>query len=139
MLEKGGNPWRGMVYGMTARLPWAGDPTPVWKLMDEFGMKGSTLKGYWSVACPVTTDNPKVLATVYQKPGKALIALASWDSQPATCTLKIDWNALGIDPAKATLHAHQAKEFQPEMTFRPSDGIPVDPGKGWLLVLSEKP
>jgi hypothetical protein len=139
MLEKGGNPWRGMVYGMTARLPWAGDPTPVWKLMDEFGMKGSTMKGYWSAACPVTTDKQGVLATVYQKPGKALIALASWDSQQVTCKLRFDWKAMGINPAKAVLHAHQATDFQPEMTFNPNDGIPVEPGKGWLLVLSERP
>ncbi len=26
MLEKGGNPWRGMTFGMTNRMPWSGDP-----------------------------------------------------------------------------------------------------------------
>ena len=139
MLEKGGNPWRGMVYGMTARLPWAGDPTPVWNLMDEFGMKGSKMEGYWSSKCPVRTDNPGVLATVYQKEGKALVALASWDPKPVTCKLIVDWKALGINPSKAILHAHQAKNFQPEMSFGVNDSIPVDPGKGWLLVISERP
>ena len=137
MLEKGGNPWRGMVYGMTARLPWAGDPTSVWKLMDEFGMKGSTMKGYWSTDCPVTADKPGVLATVYQKKGKALIALASWDPQQVACKLKIDWKALGIDPSKAILTAHQAKDFQPEKTFGSNDSIPIEPGKGWLLEVFE--
>ena len=28
MLEGGGNPWRGMLFGMTNRLPWSGDPRP---------------------------------------------------------------------------------------------------------------
>ncbi len=67
MLEKGGNPWRGMVYGMTARLPWAGDPTPLWKAWDEFGMAGTRMVGYWSPRSPVRTGNPEVLATVYLK------------------------------------------------------------------------
>ena len=40
MLQDGGNPWRGMVFGMTARLPWAGDPRPLWKVWDEFGIDG---------------------------------------------------------------------------------------------------
>jgi hypothetical protein len=38
MLEGGGNPWRGMVYGMTNRAGWwKGDnpPTPIWKFWDE--------------------------------------------------------------------------------------------------------
>ena len=32
-----GNPWRGMVYGMTNRLGWGGNPRSLWKLWDEFG------------------------------------------------------------------------------------------------------
>ncbi|MBF8294647.1 MAG: hypothetical protein HW389_1192 [Bacteroidetes bacterium] len=139
MLEKGGNPWRGMIYGMTSRLPWAGDPTPVWKVWDDFGMEGSTMVGYWSPRCPVKTDNPNVLATAYLKPGKVLIALASWNPDRVGCSLSIDWKAIGLDPAKAVLRAHAAKDFQPEMRFGPRDVIPVDPGKGWLLVLSERP
>jgi hypothetical protein len=138
MLEKGGNPWRGMIYGMTARLPWAGDPTPVWELMDDFGMKGSTMKGYWSDDCPVTTDKPGVLATVYQKAGKAFVAVASWEPQPVACKLTINWKALSIDSSKAILRARPAKDFQPERAFSPHDPIPVDPGKGWLLVIEEK-
>jgi hypothetical protein len=97
------------------------------------------MEGYWSTACPVKTDNQSVLATVYQREGKALVALASWDPNPVTCKLAIDWKALGINPAKAVLRAHQAKDFQPEMTFGPNDSIPIDPGKGWLLVVSEQP
>ena len=32
------NPWHGMVFGMTTRLGWSGDPRPLWKFWDEFGM-----------------------------------------------------------------------------------------------------
>ena len=40
MLQGGGNRWLGMVYGMTARMPWTGaaDPRPVWKVWDDFGI-----------------------------------------------------------------------------------------------------
>lgn len=37
MLEGGGNPWRGMLYGMTGRSPRV-DNGPLWKLWDSFGM-----------------------------------------------------------------------------------------------------
>jgi hypothetical protein len=102
-------------------------------------MKGSTMVGYWSPKCPVKTDKPNVLATVYLKPGKVLIALASWNPDRVTCSLSIDWKAIGLDPEKAVLRAHAAKDFQPEMKFSPHEVIPVEPGKGWLLVLSERP
>ena len=37
----GANPWRGMVFGETARLPWSGDPRGLWKAWDEFGIQGT--------------------------------------------------------------------------------------------------
>ncbi len=43
MFEGGGNPWRGAVFGMTNRLGWQGDPQPIWKLRDDFGMAGTEL------------------------------------------------------------------------------------------------
>jgi hypothetical protein len=65
MLEGGGNPWRGMTFGMTARLPWAGDPTGLWRLWDDFGVQQSRLMGWWSGRDPVTTSDPDVLATTW--------------------------------------------------------------------------
>ena len=138
MLQDGGNAWRGMIFGMTARLPWAGDPTSVWKIMDNFGIQGSHIIGYWVPDCPVKTDNPNVICTVYKKDKKSLISIASWDKEKADVKLVIDWKALGISPEKATLTAIEAKDFQPAATFSPEQKIPVEPGKGWMLVLEEK-
>ena len=39
MLEGNGNPWRGMVYGMTARYYQGADPKHIWKVWDEFGIQ----------------------------------------------------------------------------------------------------
>jgi hypothetical protein len=135
MLEKGGNPWRGMLYGMTNRMPWSdnADPRPIWKVWDQFGMQGTKMIGYWSPSCPVKTDHEKVLATVYKKKGALLVSIASWADQDTTVSLLIDWQQTGIDPAHATIEAPEIKNFQPRRSFRVGEGIPVQKGKGWLL------
>jgi tetratricopeptide (TPR) repeat protein len=136
MLQDGGNPWRGMLYGMTARMPREDLPGRLWQLWDDFGMQEAKMIGYWSDACPVTTAHPDVLATVYQKSDSALISLASWASEPVSCRLKIDWDALGMSSQDVKLTAPRIEEFQESAEFRPGDEIPIAPGKGWLLILS---
>ena len=137
MLEHGGNPWRGMIYGMTNRFPWSedADPRPIWKFWDGFGMQGTEMIGYWSNNCPVKTNNEKVLATVYKKNGTALISIASWADADTDVQLKIDWNKLGIDPAKATIIAQEIKNFQSAKVFAVNETIPIEKGKGWLLIV----
>jgi hypothetical protein len=140
MLQGGGNPWRGMIYGMTNRMPWSdnADPRPIWKIWDDFGMQGSKMIGYWVENCPVKTSNPEVLATVYKKDKSALVSIASWAADDTTVRLQIDWKALGIDPAKATITAPEARNFQLATTFQYGQDINVPKGKGWLLVIKEK-
>jgi hypothetical protein len=137
MLQGGGNPWRGMVFGMTNRMPWSdnADPRPIWKAWDDFGMQGTKMIGYWSPSCPVKTGNAALPATVYWKKGAALIALASWAQEDTTVRLIIDWQQLGIDAAHAVIEAPEIKNFQPARHFAPSEAIPVEKGKGWLLVI----
>ena len=140
MLEGGGNPWRGMLYGMTSRLPWSGNPKPVWKLWDDFGIADSEMLGYWSPACPVKTGMKDVLATVYRKKGKAaLIAVASWAKGPVDCTLQIDWQALGLDQALAKLYAPEIQGLQAEELLELAAPLPVQPRAGWMLILDETP
>lgn len=47
------NVFRGMIYGMLPRLPWSGNPVPLWHLWDDFGMKDAVMRGYWDERCPV--------------------------------------------------------------------------------------
>lgn len=137
MLQDGGNPWRGMLYGMTNRMPWSdnADPRPIWKVWDQFGIKGSSMIGYWSDNCPVKTSNEKILATVYQNKGAALIAIASWANEDTEIKLNIDWNKLGIDPAKATIVAPAVKNFQNGSVYKVTDGVKIEKGKGLLLIV----
>ena len=135
MLQGGGNPWRGMLYGMTNRLGWQGDPRPIWKLWDAFGIQDARMIGYWDRACPVKTDRDDVLATVYAKQGTALVALASWAKEPVNATLDIDWAALGLDPKQAVIEAPSVEGLQESRMFSQSEPMPVEPGRGWLIVL----
>ncbi|MCD2423318.1 DUF6067 family protein [Niabella pedocola] len=137
MLQDGGNAWRGMVYGMTCRIPWTenADPTGIWKLWDDFGIQGAQMVGYWVRNNPVKTDNAKVKATVYKKNGKALVSIASWDGADTEVSLNIDWKQLGIDPAKAAITAPAVKKFQEARNFKVGEKIPVAKNKGWLLII----
>ena len=66
MLQDGGNRWRGMLYGMTSRMSYQGNnPSPIWKVWDDFKIQDSEMFGYWSSRCPVKTDHQDVLATAY--------------------------------------------------------------------------
>jgi len=138
MLQGGGNPWRGMLYGMTNRLPWSGDPRLIWKLWDDFGIQESDMLGYWASDCPVKTDQKNVLATVYRKKGKALVCLASWEKVAVNCRLKIDWKALGLDPHPANLYAPTIEHLQNSKQLKPTDPLLVEPRKGWMLILDTR-
>jgi len=135
MLEDGGNIWRGMLYGMSSRLGWSGNPTEVWKLWDNFGIADAKMIGYWENKTPVTTSDKAVLATTYTKNKKALISIASWAPRAVSVTLNIDFKQLGIDPGKAKITAPEMKDIQTGRSFRNGESITVEPEKGWLLLI----
>lgn len=137
MLQDGGNPYRGMLYGMTGR-----DRSPttagIWQLWDDFGIRDAEMLGYWREDCPVRTDHPEVLATVYRKRGKSLVALASWAKEEVQVRLQIDWKALGIRPERCRIVAPPVLHMQSPVQLSCEAPIPVPVGKGWLLILEEQ-
>jgi hypothetical protein len=135
MLQGGGNPWRGMLFGMTARAPWSGDPSPIWELWDNFGIADSEMIGFWDPACPVSTNHEKVMATTYVKEEEILIALGNWDPEEVEIELVIDWGKIGIDPGKATMIAPLIESFQPALQFDHEQSIRIPGRKGYLLIL----
>jgi hypothetical protein len=102
--ENGGNAYRGMVYGMTGRQhPSA---PAMWRFWDEFGIQDAEWLGYWDPRCPVKTDRDDLLATVYRKPGKSLIALAHWSGEGRRNAASVQPTPLGpeingpMDPSR---------------------------------------
>ena len=130
-----GNDWRGMVFGMTGRH------NPAYRALlqfwDEFGIQDAEWTGYWDPACPVRPNRNAIRASVYKKPGRTLIAVASWENSRSTCELKIDWDALGIDRERAKLTAPEIEGLQAAAEFPIDKYLAVEPGGGHLLLLEE--
>lgn len=97
------NQFRGMVFGMLPRLPWSGNPVPLWQFWDSFGMENARMHGYWDTNCPVKTDNADLPATVYTNGNKAIVVIANWTDLPQKTKITIDEKALGFKPTSFTL------------------------------------
>jgi hypothetical protein len=140
MLEGGGNPWLGLVNGCTGRLGWGGNPRPVWKLWDDFDVKGSEFIGWWAKdECPVQTDNANVKATVWKQSGRTLVALGNFSEKSVTTKLRIDWKKLGLDPAKAKFYAPSMTDLGPrEAIYNTDQPLAVKAHKGMALIIDEK-
>ncbi len=143
MLQLGGNPWRGMVYGITSRYGWTTDrvfcdPTNIWKVWDEFGIADSKMVGYWEKQPAVATSNKDVLATAYLKNKKMLVSIASWAKEKTNVNLTIDFNRAGLSPDNIKITAPAIKDFQPEREFKLNESIPIEPTKGWLLIIETR-
>lgn len=135
MLQGGGNPWRGMIYGMSNRLRWQGNPKPIWALWDLFGIDQSRMYGYWSQSVPVRTGREDVLTTVYARKDSALVVLASWAKKVEHCTLEINWQQLGFDKDNFIFEAPALDNLQEQVLFKADSPIPVVPEQGWFLIL----
>ncbi|MFI7343791.1 glycoside hydrolase domain-containing protein [Streptomyces sp. NPDC050085] len=126
MLEGGGNPWRGLVFGMTARAPMT-DVRPLWRAFDRLGLPEAEMTGWWAGEASVATGHDEVLATTWRgADGRTTVALASWAAGPAECSLSLDGRAV-------TAHAPAIDGFQDAGTYPAGSPVPVAPGRGLLL------
>jgi hypothetical protein len=136
MLQDGGHPYRGLLYGMTSRFYGTTDPRPVWAMMNDFGISESRMRGYWLKDTPVRTGNPRVLATTYVRSNGALIALASWSDRDETVSLELDLAAMGL-PANVRVYAPAVAGLQPAAEVNPR--AVVVPAKQGLFLRVERP
>ncbi len=134
MLAGGGNPWRGMLYGITNRAGWGGDPSQLWKFWDQYGIQSKTMIGYWDNRNPVRTGNEWVKATVYKGNGQSIIAVAGWGAKDIACGLRVDWNSLGLDPKRLRLTRPAIPGFQDEQQNVVMERLTIPAGKGFLFV-----
>jgi hypothetical protein len=74
---------------------------------------------------------------VFRKPGRSLIAVASWAKKPVEVQLEIDWRRLGLNPEHARINAPAITGFQEKAAWNPGGSIRVEPGRGWLLVVDD--
>lgn len=67
-----------------------------------------------------------------------MISVASWAKRSVNVKLDIDWEAVGLDKTAVEIHAPGIENFQPEKAFNIHDEIPIDPMKGWLIIIEQK-
>lgn len=139
MLEGGGIPWRGMVYGITNRSGWTGRvPDELWKFWDTYSFKEKELLGYWDKNCPVTTSSKTVFASAFKGEKETVIAVANWSKEEQPTTLTLDWEALGLQAANSSISIPYIKDFQEEQPLQSLSALSVPAGKGYLIVIREK-
>ncbi|MBP2411420.1 hypothetical protein JOF48_000219 [Arthrobacter stackebrandtii] len=133
MLEGGGNPWRGLVFGMTGRAPRV-DNRPLWAFWAGHGLADAPMVGHWAgAAVPVRTSDPDVLATSWLTPGGLVTALASWAPEPVDVTLEFAPEYAHL--AAAAVSAPAIDGFQGAADFAPGAAVTVEPRKGVVLVV----
>ena len=138
MLEKGGKPYHGLLYGMTTRVYHNYNPGNLWKLFEDFGIADSRMIGYWVDNPPIKVDNKKIKCTVYQKEDKVMITIASWSKKDEFLRLNIDWDKLGFDKSKSTLISPMISGLQSRNELKVDQEIRVEKDRGIVLILSKK-
>ncbi len=138
MLQGGGNPWRGMVYGITNRGGWTKwPPEHLWKFFDEYHFSEREMIGYWDSSCPVKCDNPMIRASVYKGENELIISVGNWSAEDIEISLDIDWTALGINPQKVKIFLPPIENFQEKQTKISLDKIVVPGSKGYLILVKK--
>jgi hypothetical protein len=138
MLEKGGHPYRGMVYGMTTRIYGNYSPEALWKLFNEFDISNSEMLGYWVDRSPVKTAQKNIKSSIFLHSKKALIAIGSWSDIDEIVTLNINWKYLGIDKNKAILTSPHIEGLQDFKQYKLDQPVLVKKDRGLILLLEEQ-
>lgn len=127
MLEGGGNPWRGMVFGMTGRAPDV-DNRPLWQFWKDHGLERARMTGFWDPGAPVRTSDPAVLATSWSGDAGMVVALASWAEETVDVTLE-------FEGTRAPVKAPAIAGFQTAAEYAPGQTIRIAPRRGLLLTI----
>jgi hypothetical protein len=138
MLEKGGHPYRGMVYGMTTRVYGPYDPSGLWELFDDFGSDQSRMLGYWVEEVPIRVNHSRLKSTLYLQEDRALLAIGSWSEQDERVPLIIDWEKLGWKKEQVVMRAPYIKGLQSQEELSLEGPIHVPAGEGIILELRHR-
>lgn len=95
-----GNPFRGLLFGMTDRWGWDGRPHGLWKFFDSVGLGDMELVGWWDDECSVSVKgSAEVKASVWKGRGRIVLVIANCSKEPQTATLTFDGKKSGFGEA----------------------------------------
>ncbi len=133
MLHGGGNPWRGMVFGMGTRFYGGNDPGPLWEFWDRTDIKNTRMYGYWDKKTPVGCSRDDIKVTVYTREDLTLICAASWSGKNENAYFTYD-GSLAVTP-ETQLYAPYIEGIQQEKSFCAHQFIDFPTGRGWFFIL----
>ncbi len=136
MLQECGNPYRGMVYGMSSRVYGGCNPTNIWDLWNYFNISGSEFMGYWDADNPVKTNNDDVLASIYRKKDKVMIAIGNWTDKEQNINLVVDWEKIGMNPGSAKIEIPKIDGLQAAGISNVKQ-LNIPASKGLILIISK--
>lgn len=138
MLEGGGNPWRGMVFGITTRAGWTpNSPADLWKFFDQHHFADRNLLGYWDKDCPVKCTDPNIKVSVFKGNLDAIVAVANWSDKDQKVCLIPDMAKLGIT-GNTSITIPAIPGFQDKNDNPGIEELIVPAGKGFLIVFKSK-
>ena len=134
-----GNPFRGLLFGMTDRAGWGGGPVGLWKFFDEVKLGDAELLGWWDDACPVrVTGEADVKASVWKGKTHTVLVVANFARQPRTATFAFDAVKLGFDGTKVAWSLPGIDPFQ-KAGGAPDFTKPVEvPAEGGFILAVSK-
>ncbi|WP_270090821.1 glycoside hydrolase domain-containing protein [Sphingobacterium sp. SYP-B4668] len=137
MLQDGGNPYLGMVYGTTGRHSY-GDksPAPIWDLWKSFGIEEAKMVGYWDKDSPIQTGNEAVKATTFQKDGKMMLVLGNFSAAEQTVKLAIDWKKIKGIKGGELADQPFIKDFQPHRQVELKSTIKIAGKQSIILIVN---
>lgn len=139
MLQGGGNPWRGMIYGMTNRAGWTGAPPDnIWKFWDQYHIQQKEMIGYWDKNNPVKVNDDSIKVTVYQGAKESILAVGNFSNDDQFCSVNIDYRKLGLDSSECSFTAPAIERYQTAQTFNSLRHLWVPAGRGWLIIISKR-
>ncbi len=141
MLEGGGNPWKGMVYGITSRGGYTEEknsPRHLWKFFDKYDFANREMIGYWEKGCLVKCDDPMVKTSVYKGKNDVVISVANWADTDALVSIKVDWAKIGLNPSSSDIFFPEIENFQTVQPAASLDKLTIPGKKGYLILLKNK-
>ncbi len=128
MLQGGGNPWRGLLFGMTNRAGWSATGTEgIWAMREKYGFGNSRLSGWWEEEPLAVANRQDVLVSAYDLPDGVMVCAASFAAEDVAVRLSLN----GAVAKRASLpfirHIQEAGETAPdaEYTLAPGGGVVV--------------
>lgn len=130
------NMFRGMTFGMLPRLPWSGNPAPMWKLIDKYDITNFHMYGYWDERNSFESDNENISGTTYLGDDTAMIVIANWNNNESeSATIKIDPKKLGFIPSKTFLPGIEGLQSGDKIDF--SKAVEIPTAKGIIAILQK--